>query len=60
MSSSAFDRRWRSSSNPRAGLRLPRRLLEETQLNLGPSKILGLVFNDKACWQSRYGKHYYA
>ena len=38
----------------------PRKLLEETLLSLGPTKILGLVFNGEAYRQSRYGKYYYA
>jgi Mrp family chromosome partitioning ATPase len=38
----------------------PRRLLEETLVNLGPSKVLGLVFNRERYRQSRYGKYYYA
>jgi capsular exopolysaccharide synthesis family protein len=37
----------------------PRRLLEETLVNLGPTKVLGLVFNGETDRQSRYGKYYY-
>lgn len=38
----------------------PRNLLEETLALLGPSKILGLVFNRESYKHSRYGKYYYA
>lgn len=38
----------------------PRRLLEEALTLVGPSKILGLVFNREAYRHSRYGKYYYA
>jgi len=37
----------------------PKRLLEETLALLGPSKILGLVFNRESYKHSRYGKYYY-
>jgi len=40
--------------------RTPRKLLEETFINLGPGKILGLVFNGEAYRHTRYGKYYYA
>jgi capsular exopolysaccharide synthesis family protein len=38
----------------------PRKLLEETLALLGPSKILGLVFNGEAYQNSYYGKYYYS
>ncbi|PYQ34274.1 MAG: hypothetical protein DMF57_06820, partial [Acidobacteria bacterium] len=38
----------------------PRKLLEETLLSLGPTKILGLIFNGESYRHSRYGKYYYA
>jgi capsular exopolysaccharide synthesis family protein len=38
----------------------PRKLLEETLALLGPSKILGLVFNRESHKQSRYGKYYHS
>jgi len=38
----------------------PRRLVEETLTLLGPSKILGLVFNRESYKNSRYGRYYYA
>jgi protein-tyrosine kinase len=37
----------------------PRKLLEETLALLGPSKILGLIFNRESYKHSRYGKYYY-
>jgi capsular exopolysaccharide synthesis family protein len=37
----------------------PRKLLEETLALLGPSKILGFVFNRESYKHSRYGKYYY-
>lgn len=37
----------------------PRRLLEETLHLLGPSKVLGLVFNRESYKHSRYGRYYY-
>jgi protein-tyrosine kinase len=37
----------------------PRKLLEETLAQLGPAKILGLVFNRESYKHSRYGKYYY-
>lgn len=37
----------------------PRKLLEETLTRLGPTKILGLVFNREKYRNSRYGKYYY-
>lgn len=37
----------------------PRKLLEETLALLGPSKILGLVFNRESYKHSRYGRYYY-
>jgi capsular exopolysaccharide synthesis family protein len=43
-----------------AANKTPRRLLEETLTLLGPSKILGLVFNSEMYRHSRYGKYYYA
>lgn len=38
----------------------PRKLLEETLAVLGPSKILGLVFNRESHKHSRYGKYYHS
>jgi receptor protein-tyrosine kinase len=37
----------------------PRKLLEETLALLGPSKILGIVFNRESYKHSRYGRYYY-
>jgi protein-tyrosine kinase len=37
----------------------PRKLLEETLALLGPSKILGLVFNRENYGHLRYGRYYY-
>lgn len=37
----------------------PRKLLEEALAQLGPSKIVGLVFNRESYKGSRYGKYYY-
>ena len=37
----------------------PRRLLEESLALLGPSKMLGLVFNSESYKHSRYGRYYY-
>jgi protein-tyrosine kinase len=38
----------------------PRKLLEETLALLGPSKILGLVFNGESYRHSSYSKYYYS
>ncbi len=43
-----------------AANKTPRKLLEETLTLLGPSKVLGLVFNSEKYRHSRYGKYYYA
>jgi len=37
----------------------PRKLLEETLAVLGPTKILGFVFNRESYKHSRYGRYYY-
>lgn len=37
----------------------PRKLVEETFALLGPTKILGLVFNRESHKHSRYGRYYY-
>lgn len=37
----------------------PRKLLEETFALLGPTKILGIVFNRETYKNSRYGRYYY-
>ncbi|HEX6178321.1 MAG TPA: CpsD/CapB family tyrosine-protein kinase [Thermoanaerobaculia bacterium] len=37
----------------------PRKLLEEALVLLGPTKVLGLVFNRESAKHSRYGRYYY-